>query len=166
MENREITDLDINQFSRRMYDINNEAQRVILVGQETPEFKLPENFSINVPVTEKQVIVKEIQIEKIEIPTIVYEKVIERIEVPVIVKEVQIVEVPVIVKEIEFREIEKIVNVETIKNVEIPVVTTIYKEIPMPVVSTEKLPEAFKVLLTVQAICMIGACLVYCIKSL
>lgn len=117
------------------------AKRVIIVGGEVPELKLPENISLNIPAPEikvveipTQVIVKETEIKEIKIPVVHVERIteIQKIEVPVIIKEQEIkyIEVPIIQKEIEI--------------VEKPVIITEYKE--------KDLSKFLKVLLVVQSL--------------
>ncbi len=89
----QLTQLDNAQLPRYMYDDENQAQRVVVVGGA--------DFKINAQVQQQPQI--ETRIEKIEVPVIVKETVVQEVHVPHIIKEVQIerIEIPVIVKEVE-----------------------------------------------------------------
>ena len=129
---------DMNQYSAREHDTENDAKRVIIVGGEGI------NIQADIKIPEAQVI---------EIPTIIKE--IERIEIPVIIKEVEIrtIEVPVIIKETQVITVEK------------PIITTIYEKIEVPVIvnqpgpTVEKVKESFplviKIILGIQALCSV-----------
>lgn len=154
-KNLKISDTDHHQASNRMFDGDNDAQRVVIVGGG-----ISFDGQINVPTGSTQ-------IQTIEVPTIVKE--IQIVEVPIIQKEIQIVEVEkqVIVK--EFVTIEIPVIVETVKTVEIekPVTVIEYKTIETHVVVKEYLPfpTIIKVVLAVQAVCtVIGVIINACKK--
>lgn len=131
---------DINQYSAREHDTDNDAKRVVIVGGEG----ITLNADIKMPqILETQVIIKEVQV----------------LEVPVIVKEFEKIEVPVVVKEIEYRTIEIPITIKEIQVVTVdkPVINTIYEKIEVPVIVRELVKEEFplslKVFLGVQVLC-------------
>lgn len=128
MKNNNLSSLDVSQMNQRMFDESNDAQRVIVVGQDinidtdkiTDAVKEGlKDIKINVeqnkdmvsaPIMETKIekievpqIIKEIQIERIEVPIVTTR--IERVEIPIIVPTIEIIEKPIIIKEIEIREI-------------------------------------------------------------
>lgn len=122
-KNQHITSLDLHQMQLRALDEQNDAQRVVVVGQELniDSSMLKEAISeglkdikIDIPNSQKETLV-------IEVPTIVKETVIERIEIPKIVYETKIVEVekPIIITEVKIVEVEKPIIVTEVKFVEI-----------------------------------------------
>lgn len=123
-KNENISNFDPNQISGLTFDNLRDAVRVHIVDglQLTtdsitlPEFKMPEQRTIEVPV-----IVKQPEIHQINVPVIIKE--VQTVEVPVIVKEVEykIVEVPVVIREIQVVEIEKPVIVKEIEYKELPI---------------------------------------------
>lgn len=102
---------DPNQIVTSEHDEQNNAKRVIIVGGEIPEFKMPDlsNLKLSggsqIQKIEVPVIVKEVQLEKIEVPVVIKEIEIREIEkpIPVVIKEIHVerVEVPIVVKEYE-----------------------------------------------------------------
>ena len=126
-KNTNITQLDTNQIIKKVYDEDNDAQRVVIVSGDVPEMKLgidQDQLTNAIQKGLEGLKQPSITLEKIEIPVIVKETVIERIEVPVIVKEQSIekVEVPVIVKEIELKEIKVPVEIVKIVEIEKPII--------------------------------------------
>lgn len=108
--------------SQRMYDEDNDAQRVVLVGgnfELTPEIKFPEQRQIEIKEIQIPVIVKEVEIREIEKPVIIKEIEIRQIEnTKVVVQEkIQTVEIPVVVKEQLLQTIEKPIIVEKFSEV-------------------------------------------------
>lgn len=144
MKNPNVSDLDHRHAQNRMFDQDNDAQRVVIVGG---------GLSLD-----GQINASSNQIQTVEVPTIVKE--IQVIEIPVIQKEVQIVEVEkqVIVK--EFERIEVPLVVETVRMIEIekPVVITETKviEVEKLVVVKEPtaLPEWVKYVLYAQTLAL------------
>lgn len=109
--------LDLHQIQNLMFDTDNDAQRVVIVGGMTEG----QIMSVQQPA--------QVQTQVITVPQI------ERVEVPVIVKELEIkeIQVPFIQQETKIVEIEKVIFVPEIKIVEVekPVVITQvqYKEL-------------------------------------
>lgn len=125
-KNLHITSLDLHQMQLRALDSDNDAQRVVVVGQELniDSSMLKEAIAeglkdIKVNVSSESSSQKETLV--IEVPTIIKETIIERIEIPQIVYETKIVEVekPVIITEIKIVEIEKPIIVTEVKFIEI-----------------------------------------------
>lgn len=130
---KKLTNLDVQQIQRYSYDEENNAQRVVIVNQESKipfeiEAKVPEGY-LNIVEHKDPIIIKETVIERIDVPVYistiheipklvtlvdyreisvpfpVRETVIERIEIPIITEKIQIVEVPKIIT--EYKVIEK-----------------------------------------------------------
>lgn len=131
MKNNNVSNLDISQMQRKMYDEASEAQRVTIVGasdlsslsdaiekacDKLSNIKFPELKEPFVAPIRSLGLEPEIRYVEVEKPVIVEKHTIEyrEIEKPVIVREVVVetVEVPFIVREVEYKEIEKIVLVE------------------------------------------------------
>lgn len=126
-KNQHISRLDLHQMQLNTLDESNDAQRVVIVGQELnidasalkeaiseglKDIKI--NVSSDVKAEEQQK-----SVEIVYVPTIVKEVVIERIEVPFLVYETKTVEIPVVVPEIRIVEIEKPVIVTEVKLIEV-----------------------------------------------
>lgn len=132
-KNQHTSSLDLNQMLLRTLDESNDCQRVQIVGADIkididPSLvinSIKEGMSqlqINVDtnreekkteVIEKQVIVKEIEIREIHIPTIIKEIEIREIQVPVEVTKIVEIEKPIIIEKISFIEIDKTNTKET-----------------------------------------------------
>lgn len=133
MKNNNVSNLDISQMQRKMYDEASEAQRVTIVGasdlsslsgaieaacEKLSNIKFPELREPTVAPIMSLGLEPEIRYvdRTIEKPVIVEKHTVEyrEIEKPVVVREVVVetVEVPFIVREVEYKEIEKIVLVE------------------------------------------------------
>lgn len=126
-----LTGLDAKEIPRYTYDEDNNANRVVLVGDFDVAGAIKESLKdlkIEVPVAEAQVMPREYvekvvpgPVQRIEVPFPVRETVIERVEVPVIVKEVEKIEVPVITQELEIIKLPYPVKETVIERIEIPV---------------------------------------------
>jgi hypothetical protein len=121
-----LTNRDPHQITQFEHDNENNAKRVVVVGQEIniDSAKIAESLEkalsnikvdlsqgssnkevqIQVVEIEKQVFVPQIQYEKVEVPVIVKETQIVEVEKIIYIDRMIRVEVPVIVKEIEIRE--------------------------------------------------------------
>lgn len=118
MRNPKITQLDVPQIQKHMYDEGNDAQRVHVVAGSMPDIKVNVDAS---SITEAVKLgLSSIVMPKQETQQMIITKT-EYIELPIqtIIKEISYekIEIPVIVKEIEYREIK--VPYETVKIVEI-----------------------------------------------
>lgn len=113
MKNNNLTLLDTNQIQVLQHDSENDAQRVIIIGDTgkdivksikdgLKDLKLDVNFSQEEPKGG-------FHLERIEIPTIVKEIEIIEIEKPIVITEIKVIEIerPVIVPEVRIIEIEK-----------------------------------------------------------
>lgn len=128
---------DPNQILSAEHNEDLNAKRVVIVGGEMPEFKMPE---INMDG------LKWPEFLKVDVPVIVTQKEIQIVEVPVpvITKEVQIVETQVVVvdKEIQVLRVEVPIIIKEFEVIEKPVIITEYKDVP----------KWIKVLLVAQAL--------------
>lgn len=125
-KNNNLSQLDHNQMTQKMFDQDLDAQRVSIVGggdikinidpsQITDAIKdgLKSLSIINTPTIDKPdtLIIKENvfipQIQKIEVPVIIKEVEYKTIEIPVITEKIITIEKPVIIREIEFKEVIK-----------------------------------------------------------
>lgn len=120
MKNTTLTQLDNSQISKRIFDEENDAQRVVIVSGQVPDVKVDidasditnailkglEGFKPNSGEINRQAGVKS-TIERIEVPVIIKEMTIERVEVPVIVKEIEYREIKIPVEVVKIVEIEK-----------------------------------------------------------
>lgn len=119
MRNENISNLDVYQMQNRSFDDKNDANRVVIVGQD---FNLDQdkmaaalkegiaNIKLDISQNNKQnepIIIKETQIERIEIPQIIEKEKIREIPVPIFHTKIERVEVPVIVPKVEIVQIEK-----------------------------------------------------------
>lgn len=122
MKNRNLSLLDKEQIAVRIFDDEQDAQRVILVGSDIAETIKEglKDFKIEV-VQQDKTTFPEYKIQTIEIPTIVKEIEIKEIEKQVIVTEYKFIEKPIIVKEIQIIEVEKAVVNTEIKTIKVPV---------------------------------------------
>ena len=136
-----LTLRDPNQIVTSEHDEKNNAKRVIIVGGEMPEFKMPE--------FPKNLAEQTVKIEKVEVPVIVKEIEIQKIEVPIIIKEIEIKEIekpiPVIFKELQ------------IERVEVPIIVKEYETIQGPaqireITKIEYMPKWAKILILAQAV--------------
>lgn len=140
-----LTNRDPNQIIQFEHDEANNAQRVVVVGQDIKmdNSKIAEslekalsnikvNLQSSVEQKEQQIIEKHVFIPQIEIQT---------------------VEVPVIVKEIEYREIQVPVIVEKIVRVEVPVIVKEYINISNNETSN---PFNMKMGTIIRDVCMLG----------
>lgn len=148
---RNISQADPHMISRRTFDEDCDAQRVILVSGELPTFNMPE---IIFPELKQQ------DIKVIEVPTttIVKEIQVVEIEKQVIVKEYEKIEVPVYIEKI----------VEVVREIQVPVVHTKIEFVEKPVIIKETvssitdLPNYLKICVLVQAL----ATIVLLVKSI
>lgn len=137
-DSKKLTQLDNGQIVRNLYDEKNNAQRMMIVGADLPNFKVEVDPSLVSDAIEEG-------LKRFNPPENVR---IERVEVPVIVKEVQRVEVPVIVKETEIELIEVptiIIQKETlVQKIEVPVIVkeTVIERVEVPVIVKEIVTQA------------------------
>lgn len=118
-KNKNISELDVNQMDRLVFDEKMDANRVVIVNWDqianaivpgtinTPldyQNHLKNSIPSTIEKIEVPTIIKEQEIKIIEVPHIVIQKEIERVEIPVIIKQYEKIEVPVIVKEKEIIE--------------------------------------------------------------
>jgi hypothetical protein len=133
MSELKITTRDANQVHTYEHDDALRAKRVIIVGGEMPEFKMPEiNFSdIKFP---------EQKIQIIEVPVIVEKEKIVYVDKPIIVEKIvyERIEIPVVVKETIYEKVESTQSntsipsiVEVEKVVFVPQIQVEYKEFPV-----------------------------------
>lgn len=136
MKNTKLSSLDLNQMQIRTFDEDQDATRVVLVGQQFEiDSKLMANafreglkdVKINVEQSKTDVpkTLVETRIEKIEVPQIIREVQIERIEIPVVTTRIERVDVPIIIPRIEF--VDRPVIVKEIEIVEKPVIIKEYQ---------------------------------------
>lgn len=128
-----LTTMDSNMIQRHQHDEDNQAQRVVLVGgdfgikeavQESLkdlklDIKLPEQktqVQQQPFIIEKEVIVKEYELLKVQEIVKEYEIKVIEIEKPIVVTETKLIEVPVIHKEIQF--VDKEVIVKEVKDLD------------------------------------------------
>lgn len=115
---RDPSNFDNNMISRLEHDDDTDAKRVIIVGGIVPDFKFPDNFTINQPQQSQ-----EIRIVEVEKPIIIKEQELQIVEVEkqVIVYQdkIQIVEKIVNIPTIEYKEIEKPIFIDRIQVVEV-----------------------------------------------
>jgi hypothetical protein len=144
----ELTQLDNAQLPRYMYDAENQAQRVVLVGGS--------DIQINAQVQQQPQI--ETRIEKIEVPVIVKELSVQQVNVPVIIKEVQIerIEIPVIVKEVELRVVKTDVVVTKHEVIQI--------EKPIFIEKSTQLPKWVFACMAIQALSSFGLLVSHILK--
>lgn len=144
----QTSNLDEYQMNNRTFDANKDAWRVSVIDGVTlnvdqitlPEFKLPEQKTI-------------------EVPVIIKESEIHQINVPVVVKEVQIVEVPVMVKEVEYKTIEIPVIVPEVRIIEVE------KPIMIKEIQFKELSTFIKACIILQAISMVGLLITNILKG-
>lgn len=120
MKNSNISLLDAQQLQSLMFDVDNDAQRVVIVGGDGQSIANSikeglQGLKLDIPAPIVNIEAPPVpvtttassQIQVIEVPVIVKETEVKVIEMPVVVTDVQIVQVdrPVIIKEIEIREI-------------------------------------------------------------
>lgn len=153
MKNSNLSQLDVNQIKTRTFDAENDAERVVLVG---------ENLSID---SDKIIdaIKQGIKDIKLQVPDIIFpeQKSQELIEKHIFIPKIETVEIPVILKEIEYREIEKPIYIEKIVTIEKPVYITEYKEIEKQVIVKEieirevKVERHYPFILKLTAVCQV-----------
>lgn len=135
---KKLTQLDNGQIVRNIYDEKNNAQRMMLVAGDLPNFKVEVDASLVSDAIENG-------LKRFNPPENVR---IERVEVPVIVKEVQKIEVPVVVKETEIELIEVptiVIQKETlVQKIEVPVIVreTVIERVEVPVIVKEIVTQA------------------------
>lgn len=116
-KNPNISNLDTDQMARRSYDEENDATRVIMVGNigryPTPE---AETLKPQIVYVDKPFVVKEIEIREVEKPVTLIEEKIVFVDKPVMVKEIEYVDRYIVVKEVEVREIERPVIVQSLRD--------------------------------------------------
>lgn len=158
MKNNKVSLLDRDQITSRLYDEENDAQRVILVGSDMSGLADTIKSSLEASLSNM----------KVDLAT----------PAAPAQREIQIVEIPVVVKEIEIREIEKPIVVEKpqVITVERPVITTKTEivQVEKPVVVTEhKIIELekhiidaglLKALLVVQTVSLLAIALIVLLK--
>lgn len=109
--------LDLHQIQNLMFDTENDAQRVVIVGgmsdggqvvvQQAPQqpqvITVPQIERVEIPV-----IVKELEIKEVQVPFIQQETKIIEIEKLVFVPEIKVVEVekPVVITQVQYKELE------------------------------------------------------------
>lgn len=157
MTNRELSQLDADQITKRLYDQHSDAQRVIVVNQDVDLSSNNNNIA--------NAIKEGLQSIKLT-PTTPQMAEIREIEKIVIVPQIKEVEKLVIVPRIEYVDrplyIEKIVEIE--KNVFIPQIQIIEK----PVVITEikdSNNNFLKTMVIVQTVCMVALLILNLIKK-
>jgi hypothetical protein len=115
MRNFKITQLDVPQIQKHMYDEENDAQRVHIIAGSVPEVKVNVDASaiteavkqglLNMP--QQQVIITKTEYKELPIQTLIKEITYEKIEIPVIVKEIEYREIKVPYETVKIVEIEK-----------------------------------------------------------
>lgn len=142
--------LDPGQIARNIYDEDQNAQRVVMIG----------DFGIGEAIKEQ---LKDLKVS-VDMPQQREAKEIQVVEVEKILKELQLerIEIPVIVKEIEIREIEKQVIVDKYHTITIekPVIVektnVVTVDRPIIVKEQEKFPELIKYLLILQTLSLMA----------
>ena len=152
MQQYKLTQLDMDQCTKRTFDETNWATRVVLVGGE--------NLTINADVKQSE----NQKIQVIEVPVIVKEVEYKEIQVPQIIEKVEYrtIEVPVLIKETEYKEIIKEVIVEVPKfeviTIEKPVIVVEYRDVHIPFVieKYKQFPMIVKICIVLQSLALIG----------
>ena len=138
MKNNSLSQLDKDQISKRMYQEDMDAQRVVLVGGgdikvnidtsgiESALRNAVSNIEVKLPEIKKEE--KEVREKTVFLPQI------QTIEKPLVVKELEIREIqspPTVIKEVVIKEIEKPVIVKEleVKEISIPSAPIVVKEI-------------------------------------
>lgn len=162
MKNIKLSQLDTNQIIQRKFDEENDAERVVLVG---------ENLTIDSDkiVNAIKEGIKDIRIQAPEI-NFPEQKNPELIEKHIFIPKIEMVEVPVILKEIEYREIERPIYIEKIITIEKPIFITEIKEIEKQIIVKEieireikverHYPFILKVTAVAQVVLMLGILLI------
>lgn len=117
MKNSNVSLLDKEQIVVRMFDSENDAQRVVLVGSDGQQIAESikdslKDLKIEFPKINNQSEVKTVYIPDpkiFEVPVIIKEVQIQEIEKPIIITEIKVIEIekPVVVPEVKIIEIEK-----------------------------------------------------------
>lgn len=153
-KNPNLSQLDTNQLAIREHDQENDAKRVIIVGQELSG--LAEGIS--------KAVEQGLANARLELPKTDTQQdhfnIIE-VEKPVYIPQVdyQFVEIPKIVKEIEYKEIEKPIYITEYKTIEVPV---IIKEIQNT--NSNEVPVWGKILLGSNILTLLGILISHFIK--
>lgn len=154
MKNLKLTQLDTNQITQRKFDEENDAERVVVVGQ---------NLSVDSDKIARAIkeSLKEIKITTPDWPINNSFMPIE-IEKHTFIPKIETIEVPIILKEIEYREIEKPIYIEKIVTVEKPI---IIKEIEFREIVRERhYPLVLKIAAVAQVFLMLGILLINLFK--
>ena len=156
-KNAKVTGLDPNQIIPRMFDEDNDAQRVTIVdganitlnaNMSSVENKLDKLIELQIEPKDKKVISS----MRIEDRTVYVDK-------PFPVQEIKVIEVPHIIKEIEYKTIEIPIVVKEFEIIEKPVI--VYKDVS----ESKSLPMFIKVCLIMQTLAFLGMLLVNIIKK-
>lgn len=169
MKNLKLSQLDVNQIKTRTFDEENDAERVVLIGQnlslDTDKLVNAikegiQNIKIVTPIVTPEIK----QLEPIEKHIFIPQLEIKTIEIPIIVKEIEYreIEKQVIIPRIEYITIEKPVYIETIKEIEKQVIV---KELEIKEILVEKhYPMILKVAAVCQVLLMFGILLINLLK--
>ncbi len=124
MKNRNLSLLDREQIAIRLFDGEQDAQRVILVGSDIAESIKESLKDLKIEVKSQPQILAQPEIKTIEIPTIIKEVEIKEIEKVIVVPEYRLIEIekPVIIKEVQVIEVEKAIIQTEVKTVEVSVI--------------------------------------------
>lgn len=131
MKNRNISLLDEHQMAQRVFDEDQDAQRVTIVGMADLGQNLAD--SLKESLKDINIVFKQpentghynhIEYKEIKIPEIIKETDVQIVYVPQTVIEYREIEKPVIVTEIKVVEIEKPVIIKEIQVIEVPMIIT------------------------------------------
>lgn len=131
--NKKLTNLDVQQIQRYSYDEENNAQRVVIVGENRfNDVIIDKNIDYSKQSIPQQLIIKETVIEKIDVP--IYITDFKEIIKTVVLTEYKEISVPFLVKETVIEKIEVGIPIvtEKIQVIEIPKIITEYKVIEKP----------------------------------
>ena len=113
-DNRTLTQLDNAQILRQQYDVENEAQRVVIVAGEVPTVRVDVDASALTSAIQEGLGSLKLnpdntatKVERIEVPVIIKETVVERIEIPVVTTQIEYREIRIPFEVPKFIEIEK-----------------------------------------------------------
>lgn len=171
---------DPGQISRREFDEDNDAKRVVIVGLDGNQIKMNAKMDgvenklsqlidiVSQPLPEQQFHEKNIFIDRlvqVDKPFPV-DKIVE-IEKPVIVYETKIetIEKPIYIYETKTEIIEKPVYIDRIVHVDKPIIVKEYETIQLPAQVSEKFPNVIKWYLIASQIIMLGLLVVSIIKK-
>lgn len=135
MKNRNISLLDEHQMAQRVFDEDQDAQRVTIVGMADLGQNLADSLkeSLKESLKDINIVFKQpentghynhIEYKEIKIPEIIKETDVQIVYVPQTVIEYREIEKPVIVTEIKVVEIEKPVIIKEIQVIEVPMIIT------------------------------------------